>query len=81
MMQLEGFQAYHACDIARVSRAGFYRHYEEHEPRQADVELRDLIQQIVLENRYYGYRRVTRRVGSPGSGREPQASLAADARR
>jgi transposase InsO family protein len=59
MMQLEGFQAFHACEIARVSRAGFYRHYEEHEPRQADVALRDLIQQIALENRYYGYRRVT----------------------
>lgn len=59
MMQLEGFQAAHACGIARVSRAGFYRHYEEHEPRQADIVLRDLIQQIVLENRFYGYRRVT----------------------
>jgi transposase InsO family protein len=58
MMQLEGFQASHACEIVRVSRAGFYRHYEEHEPRQADVALRDLIQQIVLENRCYGYRRV-----------------------
>src|ERR1039457_6555570 len=59
MMQLEGFQAAHACDIARVPRPGSYRHYEEHEPRQADVALRDLIQQIVLENRFYGYRRVT----------------------
>jgi transposase InsO family protein len=59
MMQLEGFQASHACDIARVSRAGFYRHYEEHEPRQADVALRDLIQQIAIENRFYGYRRVS----------------------
>jgi putative transposase len=58
MMQFEGFQAAHACDIAHVSRAGFYRHYEEHEPRQADIALRDLIQQIVLENRFYGYRRV-----------------------
>ena len=47
MMQLEGFQANRACDLAHVSRAGFYRHYEEHEPRQADVELRDLIQRIV----------------------------------
>jgi transposase InsO family protein len=58
MMQLEGFQASHACDIARVSRSGFYRHYEEHEPRQADIALRDQIQQIVLENRLYGHRRV-----------------------
>ncbi|HEY3439451.1 MAG TPA: IS3 family transposase [Paludibaculum sp.] len=59
MMQLEGFQANHACDIAHVSRAGFYRRYEEHEPRQADIELRDLIQRIALENRLYGSRRVT----------------------
>jgi transposase InsO family protein len=59
MMQLEGFQADHACQIAQISRAGFYRHYAEHEPRQADVALRDLIQRIVLENRCYGYRRVT----------------------
>jgi transposase InsO family protein len=59
MMQLEGFQASHACDLAGVSRAGFYREYEEHQPRQADVGLRSEIQQIVLENRYYGYRRVT----------------------
>jgi putative transposase len=58
MMQLEGFQASHACEIARVSRAGFYRYFEEHQPRQADVWLRDLIQRIVLENRCYGYRRV-----------------------
>ena len=58
MMQLEGFQASHACEIAQVSRAGFYRYFEEHQPRQADVWLRDLIQQIVLENRCYGYRRV-----------------------
>lgn len=66
MMQLEGFQASHACEIARVSRAGFYRHYEEHEPRQAEVALRDLIQQIVLENRCYGYRRVTAELGHRG---------------
>ena len=66
MMRLEGFQAHHACDIARVSRAGFYRHYEEHEPRRADVELRDLIQRIALENRFYGYRRVTEELDKRG---------------
>jgi putative transposase len=58
-MQLEGFQANLACELTRLSRAGFYRHYQEHEPRQADVQLRDLIQQIALENRLYGYRRMT----------------------
>jgi transposase InsO family protein len=58
MMQLEGFAAGHACQVAGVSRAGFYRHYQEHQPRQAEVALRDLIQRIALENRFYGYRRV-----------------------
>lgn len=60
MMPLEGFRADHACRLAQVSRAGFYRHYSEHEPRQFDVAVRDLIQRIVLENRFYGYRRVVR---------------------
>jgi putative transposase len=59
MMQQEGFSATEACRATGLSRAGFYRHYEEHQPRQADVELRDAIQKIVLENRFYGYRRVT----------------------
>jgi putative transposase len=32
---------------------------EQHQPRQADVALRDLIQKIAMENHFYGYRRVT----------------------
>ena len=66
MMPLEGFRADHACQLALVSRAGFYRHYTEPEPRQADVTVRDLIQRIVLENRCYGYRRVTAELGRRG---------------
>jgi len=66
MMQREGFLSGHACEIARVSLAGFYRHYAEHEPRQADVELRDLIQRIALENRFYGYRRITAELAHQG---------------
>jgi putative transposase len=60
-MQLEGkagLTILEACDAARVSRAGFYRHFDEHLPRQADTELRQQIQQICLENRCYGSRRV-----------------------
>ena len=48
-MQLEGkagLSILEACDAARVSRAGFYRHFDEHLPRQADTELRQQIQQI-----------------------------------
>jgi transposase InsO family protein len=58
-MQLEGFSITEACQASRLSRAGFYRHYQEHEPRQADVELRDAIHKIAIENRFYGYRRMT----------------------
>jgi putative transposase len=58
MMQQEGFWIGEACRLAGVSRAGFYRDLAEKEPRQADMELRDAIQRIVLENRWYGYRRV-----------------------
>ena len=39
MMQQEGFSVTEACRGAGLSRAGFYRHYEEHAPAQADVEL------------------------------------------
>jgi ABC-type uncharacterized transport system involved in gliding motility auxiliary subunit len=66
MMPREGFQAAHACTLAGVSRAGFYRHYQEHAPRQADVELRDHIHRVVLEFRAYGSPRVTRELRHRG---------------
>jgi len=60
MMQLAGerLSIEAACRTAPVSRAGFYRHFDEHAPRQAETELRDRIQRVALENRCYGYRRV-----------------------
>ncbi len=60
-MQLEGkagLSILEACDAARVSRAGFYRYFDEHLPRQADTELRQHIQQICLDHRCYRSRRV-----------------------
>ena len=53
-----GLSIAEASDAARLSRAGFYRHFDEHLPRQADTELRAQIQQICLEKRCYGSRRV-----------------------
>jgi len=60
-MQLEGstLSIEEACCAAQVSRAGYYRYFDQHAPRQAETELRNKIQRIALENRYYGYRRVT----------------------
>jgi len=59
-MQLAGVRLSieEACRAAQVSRAGFYRAFEEHAPQQAETELRDRIQRVALENRCYGYRRV-----------------------
>jgi putative transposase len=48
------------CQLAQVSRAGFYRSLQEHLPVKEEMEVRSTIQQIVLEHRRrYGYRRVT----------------------
>lgn len=48
----------HLCALGRVSRAGFYRFGQARAPREAEAGLRDKIQAIALENRFYGYRRV-----------------------
>ena len=48
------------CQLAQVSRAGFYRSLQEHVPMKEEMEVRSTIQQIVVEHRRrYGYRRVT----------------------
>jgi putative transposase len=48
------------CQLAQVSRAGFYRSLQEHVPMKEEMEVRATIQQIVVEHRRrYGYRRVT----------------------
>jgi putative transposase len=48
------------CQLAQVSRAGFYRFLHDETPVEEDMELRSAIQQIVLEHRRrYGYRRVS----------------------
>jgi len=69
MMQPEGkpsLSTAEACQVAQVSRAGFYRHYQEHAPRQAETELRDAIQRIALAHRCYGYRPVTEELRKQG---------------
>jgi transposase InsO family protein len=47
------------CQLACVSRAGFYRSLQEREPVEEDMEVRSTIQTIFAEHkRRYGYRRV-----------------------
>lgn len=48
------------CQLAQVSRAGFYRYLQGRVPVEADMTLRSAIQEIALEHeRHYGYRRIT----------------------
>jgi transposase InsO family protein len=56
------------CWLAQVSRAGYYRAWQEQEPDSEEMDLRDAIQKIAVAHRRYGYRRVTaelRRQGRP----------------
>ena len=48
------------CELARVSRAGFYRSLRERQPVEEEMEIRSAIQQVALEHRRrYGYRRIS----------------------
>jgi putative transposase len=48
------------CQLAQVSRAGFYRSLQEQRPVEEEMEVRSAIQQMVLQHRRrYGYRRVS----------------------
>jgi putative transposase len=47
------------CQLAGVSRAGFYRSLQDRAPVEEDMEVRSVIQQIAVEHRRrYGYRRI-----------------------
>lgn len=46
------------CELTGVSRASFYRNWEQKAPSEAEVALRDAIQRTALEHRSYGYRRI-----------------------
>lgn len=55
------------CQLAAVSRAGYYRHLAGHNPHEEDIAVRAAIQEIVLaHHRRYGYRRVTRELHDRG---------------
>lgn len=46
------------CELATVSRASFYRHWEEKAPTEAEMALHDAIQRLAVGHRFYGYRRM-----------------------
>ena len=60
MMPLQGsLSIERVCQLAGVSRAGFYRSLQDRAPVEEDMEVRSVIQQIAVEHRRrYGYRRI-----------------------
>jgi putative transposase len=54
------------CALAGVSRTGYYRHWRASRPRQEETALRDRIQKLALDNRHYGYRRLTAQLKREG---------------
>ncbi len=54
------------CRLAGMSRAGYYRHWQETAPQAEETELRDAIQRLVLAHRAYGYRRITAQLRRDG---------------
>lgn len=49
------------CQLAEVSRAGFYRSLQEQRPVEEEMEVRSAIQQVALDHRHrYGSRRITK---------------------
>ena len=60
MMPLQGsLSIERMCELARVSRASFYRSLKEQQPDEEEMEVRTAIQQIAMEHRRrYGYRRI-----------------------
>jgi putative transposase len=55
------------CQLAQVSRAGFYRSLQQAEPDREEMEVRTAIQQIFLEHRRrYGYRRISQELRRRG---------------
>jgi putative transposase len=54
------------CQLAGISRASFYRHWEQEAIETLEPELRAVIQRAALENRFYGYRRIAQEVRRQG---------------
>lgn len=54
------------CSLAGVSRASYYRYWQDSAPRQHDTVLRDRIQRLALKDRHQGYRRIAIRLQEEG---------------
>jgi transposase InsO family protein len=66
MMPLQG-HIERLCHLAQVGRAGYYRHWQQTEPDEEEMELRHRIQLLFLQHRgHYGCPRITRALRQQG---------------
>jgi putative transposase len=54
------------CELVQVSRASFYRGWEQKAPGEAETALHDAVQRMAVAHRDYGYRRIARLVNDGG---------------
>jgi transposase InsO family protein len=67
MLLQGGLSVERMCELAQVSRAGFYRWLKAKLPQEEETELRERVEAIALEHRRrYGIRRVTRQLRAEG---------------
>ena len=71
----------HLCQLAQLSRAGYYRHLAPRESKRDDADIRDAIHRIALSDRFYGYRRIAKQLKREGTRRQLQAGASVDAAR
>jgi len=57
---MQGLNIFEMCQLARVSRASYYRAWENQQPQEEEVALRDQLHRLALKYRYYGYRPLTK---------------------
>ena len=48
------------CQLVGVSRASYYRRWQQRKPTEEEMAVRDRVQWLALKHRYYGYRRISR---------------------
>jgi putative transposase len=61
-----GARIAHLVEIAKLSRASYYRWLEPKLSARDDADLRDVIQRLALQRRHEGYRRITKRLRDQG---------------
>lgn len=66
LLQSPGLSVKRLCSALELSRAQYYRHAKSRTLGDQDLEMRQAIQQIVIQMPAYGYRRITAQLGRQG---------------